>query len=295
MRDTTIIVGLGEILWDVFPDGPRLGGAPANFACSAASLSGRPHTCMVSAVGSDELGDRAINALIDKSVDTSGVIRVAQPTGQVFVELDQLGRARYEFDANAAWDNLTWSGTLAKLSANSDLCCFGTLGQRCEMSRETIRKFLARTPKASTRLFDVNLRPPFYSDRVILESLKLANVLKLNDEELPVVADLCGYSGAPIELMQKLAKRFELQCVALTCGSDGAVLVGKDSVSEQPSIATQLVDTVGAGDAFTAALAIGLLEGYDLDDINHRACSVAAFVCSQAGATPQIPAALAYR
>jgi len=283
-----LIVGLGEILWDVFPDGPRFGGAPANFACHVAALGGTAE--MVSAVGRDELGEKALAELGNRHVGTRGVHRDEQrPTGTVTVSLDADGHASYEFAADTAWDALPWSEDLAQLAERTSAVGFGTLGQRSERSRETIRRFVAATPSTALRIFDVNLRPPFVSDAVILESLALANVLKLNDEELPVLAALCGLSGSDVEVMRELAEKFALGAVALTRGPNGAVLLRDGRVSEQPGIETQVVDTVGAGDAYTAVLALGLLEGRNLDAINRGACQVAAFVCSQSGATPQLP------
>ena len=282
------IVGLGEILWDVFPDGPRFGGAPANFACHVAALGGTAE--MVSAVGRDDLGEQALAELHQRSVGTHGVHRDEQrPTGIVTVSLDGDGHASYEFAADTAWDALPWSEDLAQLAERTSAVSFGTLGQRSECSRETIRRFVAATPSTAFRIFDVNLRPPFVSDAVILESLALANVLKLNDEELPVLAALCACTGSDVEIMQKLADRFALRAVALTRGAGGAVLLRDGRVSEQPGIETHVVDTVGAGDAYTAVLALGLLQRRRLDAINRGACQVAAFVCSQSGATPQLP------
>ena len=283
-----VIVGLGEILWDVFPDGPRFGGAPANFACHVAALGGTAE--MVSAVGRDALGERALAELGNRRVGTQGVYRdERRPTGTVTVSLDGDGHASYEFAADTAWDALPWSEELAQLAERTSAVGFGTLGQRSEASRETIRRFVAATPTTALRIFDVNLRPPFVSDAVILESLALANVLKLNDEELPAVAALCGLSGPEVEVMRELADRFTLRAVALTRGPNGAVLLRDGRVSEQPGIETQVVDTVGAGDAYTAVLALGLLQRRNLDAINRGACQVAAFVCSQSGATPQLP------
>ncbi len=296
MRETTTIVGLGEILWDVFPDGPRFGGAPANFACSTAALCrDGARVSVASSVGRDALGDRAIRTLLGKSVDVSGVVRSCRPTGQVVVHLDSRGHASYEFTKNTAWDDLRWSESWQRLAAAADACCFGTLAQRSETSRETVQKFLAETRVTALRIFDVNLRPPFFNDRVILESIRLANVLKLNDQELPVLASLFDLNGTPVEMMQQLANRFELHCVALTRGSDGAILIRGDAISEQPGVTVSVSDTVGAGDAFTAALALGLLEGCDLGTINRTACQVASFVCSQPGATPHIPPELGYQ
>lgn len=293
MTQAAMIVGLGEVLWDVFPDGPRFGGAPANFACTTAGLGqGRVKVGMVSSVGTDDLGRRAIESLQEHGVDTSCVASLDKPTGQVLVELDADGCASYKFAADPAWDHLAWSSELERLAARTDAVCFGTLGQRSDRSRETIQQFVSATEAASLRIFDVNLRPPFVNDSVILESLKLANILKMNDEELPVLATLCGLPGSDLEVMRQLAERFALRAIALTRGPAGAVLLRSDETSECPGVATDVVDTVGAGDAFTAAFALGLLDGSDLDTINRTACEIAAFVCSQSGAAPQIPAAL---
>lgn len=282
-----VIVGLGEVLWDVFPDGPRFGGAPANYACHAANLGASSR--MVSAVGRDELGDRALQAFSDHAVGTSAVQRNGYPTGAVYVQLDAEGRASYEFLDNTAWDHLEWSPELEELAPRTDAVCFGTLGQRSHESRQPIRRFVTSTPVSCLRIFDVNLRPPFYADNTILESLKIANILKLNDDELPIVAELCGLSGSDGEIMQSLGQRFDLRLVALTRGAQGALLMRGDEVSEHPGVATSVIDTVGAGDAFTAALTLGLLAELELEVINDRASRVAAFVCSQAGATPRLP------
>ncbi|HRX79859.1 MAG TPA: carbohydrate kinase [Pirellulaceae bacterium] len=282
-----VIVGLGEVLWDVFPDGPRFGGAPANYASHAASLGADSR--MVSAVGRDELGERALQALQDLKVDISSVAQSDYPTGAVHVQLDAEGKASYEFLANTAWDHLEWNDELAKLAKRTDAVCFGTLGQRSDKSRQTIRRFVTSTPATCLRIFDINLRPPFYADDTILESLELANVLKLNDDELPIVAKLCSCSGTDLDVMRALAKRFHLQLVALTRGSRGALLVREDEVADHTGISTSVVDTVGAGDAFTATMTVSLLAGRKLSEIADQASRVAAFVCSQAGATPRLP------
>ena len=287
MNGQKIIVGLGEILWDVFPDGPRFGGAPANFACHAAALGGT--SAMVSAVGPDDLGMKALAALAEKNVDTKHVLRSTFPTGVVNVQLDAVGKASYEFAANTAWDHLEWSQELQGFAGQTTAVCFGTLGQRSELSRKTIQRFVSETPAEAFRIFDINLRPPFYTEEIILESLELANVLKLNDEELPLLAKLCGFSGSNSELMQQISQRFSLKLVALTCGNEGAILCQGDEVNQCPGVPTTVKDTVGAGDSFTAALALGLLKNQPLDVINRHACQVAAYVCSQPGGTPPIP------
>lgn len=296
MNSKTVLVGLGEILWDLFPDGARFGGAPANFTCSAAGLGG--DSCdvfIVSALGTDELGDRAIASLVEHGVKISQVARNSRPTGQVHVKLDGHGHATYEFEPDAAWDRLEWTTELAQLANRTNAVCFGTLGQRSDESLATIRRFVSATPVSALRIFDINVRKPFVSDDVILDSLRLANILKLNDEELPVLAKLFGLNGSPIAMLQQLAEQFAFQAIALTRGEHGAILLRGEEICEEPGIETLVVDTVGAGDAFTATFAIGLLQGQDLRSINRRACQVASYVCSQRGATPKIPDRLTWR
>ena len=285
-----IIVGLGETLWDVFPDGPRLGGAPLNFSCSAAELAGgTAKVFMVSAVGNDTLGQPAVDALKMHRVDVSTVQRNDRATGQVFVELDHAGVASYRFAKDGAWDHLEWNSALQQLASECDAVCFGSLGQRSSVSRRTIQKFVAATPVMTMRILDVNLRAPFFSDEVILESLALANTLKLNDDELPYLAKLCNIRGTETELMHQLADRFQLRCVALTRGANGAVLMCGEAVSDLPGAEVKVADTVGAGDAFTAAMTLGLLAGKTVDAVNQHAIKVAAYVCSMSGATMSFP------
>ena len=283
------IVGLGEALWDEFPDGPRFGGAPANFACHAAMLGA--DASLVSRVGDDDLGARAVAALRACGVDASHVGTGPFPTGTVRVELDPAGKPTFTIREGVAWDRLAWSDDLEALAARADAVCFGTLGQRSTESRETIRRFLTATGPNGVRLFDVNLRPPFYDRQVVLDSLNLANALKLNDDELPIVASMLGLSGTEAGLMAELARRYRLPLVALTRGARGAMLLARGTFYECAALPVKVVDTVGAGDAFTAALTLGWLRGDDLGDVGRRACRVAEFVCSQAGATPTLTGA----
>jgi fructokinase len=286
-----IIVGLGEILWDVFPDGAHFGGAPANFACSAAELCGAEMDVYVAgSVGRDDLGQQAIELLLGRGVDTSCVSLVDQPTGQVLVELDEAGRASFKIVADTAWDNLAPSNELQQLAAHADVVCFGTLGQRSELSRRTIQSFVRATRPDCLRILDINLRPPFWNEEIVLQSFELANMLKLNDSELAVVADVLGWSGAVDELLEMLIESCEFQLVALTRGREGAVLkTASGQHSDLPGQPAVVIDTVGAGDAYTAVLAIGTLSGLPLDTINAWGNRVAAFVCSQPGATPRLP------
>lgn len=286
-----LIVGLGEVLWDVFADGPRFGGAPANFACSAAELAGRSaHVCIVSAVGDDELGRQAVLSLREHAVDTAHLQTAPRPTGRVMVQLDDQGRASYVFDSDTAWDNLQWSPVLESLAKRTTAVCFGTLGQRSALSRETIRQFVRATPPECLRVLDINLRPPYWTTDIVLESLPLANVLKLNDGELLVLGKRLGLSGSHRIQLQQLMKQFSMKLVALTRGSLGSLLLrAEGGSSDHSGHPTGIADTVGAGDAFTAALVLGLLQGQPLGEINARANRVAAWVCSQPGATPRFP------
>ena len=285
-----MIVGLGEALWDVFPDRECFGGAPANFACMASELGGdRAEVHMVTGVGDDDRGRRALAALHERRVRTSCVKTTGHPTGHVDVTLDDHGRPDYAIAADAAWDHVPWAEGVAELARRTDLVCFGTLGQRASESRKTVRAFVGSTPPSAFRILDVNLRLPHDDREVVLESLARANVLKLSDEELPVISEWCGVEGEPVEALAELARRHDLVAVALTRGSDGALLIRAGEVSDCAGVAVDVVDTVGAGDAFTAVFAFGLLSGEDLAVINRRACEVAAYVCTQSGATPALP------
>lgn len=288
------IVGLGEILWDVFPDGARFGGAPANFACSASGLAaGSARVSMAGAVGSDDLGRRALAEFIARGVDVSAVAVLPQPTGRVDVTVDAAGQASYVFAPDCAWDNVPWSDSLAGRAADTSAVCFGTLGSRGATSLATIRRFIAAVPSPALRILDINLRPPFWSPDGIRESLAFANIVKCNDEELPVVAEILGLSGSPEAILRQLVDRHALRLAALTRGAKGSLLVTADgSSSDLPGTPVDVIDTVGAGDAFTAAVTLGLLAGWPLSKLHAHAERVAAYVCTQRGGTPPIPADL---
>ncbi|MDG2383288.1 MAG: carbohydrate kinase [Pirellulaceae bacterium] len=293
MSSTYQVAAIGEMLWDIFPSGPRFGGAPANFACSLANLSGpQTHVSLISAAGNDPLGREAISSLQLHGVDTERVKVLPQPTGKVLIELDQDGRATYEFASDTAWDNLPWSEDLLTFAESLDAVYFGTLGQRDNVSRDTILRFLNATQEQTFRIFDLNLRPPFINDGHILASIEAANVLKLNDEELPILAQLCRITGSDRRILEQLADRFQFRAIALTRGAEGAFLLRGSEWDDRPAAITRIVDTVGAGDAYTAALVMGLLRNDPLSIINEKACTVAEFVCTQAGATPHLPAAI---
>ena len=292
MRSQPIVAAIGEVLWDVYPDAARFGGAPANFACHAAALGA--DAPLVSAVGVDDLGDRALQTLKAHRVDTSCIDRDhTHATGQVQVALDDAGRPTYRIAEDSAWDHIQWSGSLVTLARQADAICFGTLAQRSPQSRETIRRFVAATPPGTLRMFDVNLRQSFYDAETVHASLQLASAVKLNEEELPSIARMCKLTGANEKrLLRGLVRKYELRLAALTCGSDGALLMTPDMESECPALPTKVVDTVGAGDAFTATMVMDFLLGVSLGDINRHANAVASFVCSQAGAVASLPAEL---
>ena len=285
-----LVAAIGEVLWDMFPSGARFGGAPANFACAVAGLSPRNVSVeMVSAVGRDSLGINAIKSLQSQNVGTKHVTRQNQQTGQVNVSLDAQGVASYEFAEDCAWDNLAWTSKLDALAKQVDVVCFGTLGQRSQTSKATIQQFVRSTASDCLRIFDVNLRPPFYSETVIRESLEIANALKLNDDELPLLAKMFEITGCDQELVRRIAKVANLDLIALTRGENGALIFKDGAITEFQGIETDVVDTVGAGDAFSAAMVVGLLANKDIEKINRLACEVAAFVCSKVGATPTMP------
>lgn len=214
------IVGLGEVLWDMFPDGARFGGAPANFACHAAMLGGDAY--VVSQVGHDDLGARAIAALHGHGVHTDFVTSSPdRPTGTVQVTLDPQGKPAFAIGADAAWDALAWTDRMSELAGRADAVCFGTLGQRSPAARATIRQFLDAIRPDCLGIFDVNLRPPYYDGQLILDSLARANALKLNDDELPIVAGIAGVHGDDRAVLVGLRDRYDLRFVALTRGARG--------------------------------------------------------------------------
>jgi fructokinase len=282
------VVGIGELLWDIYPGGRRLGGAPANFAYHASRL-GCAGT-VVSRVGDDALGREALERLDAQGVDRSPVqVDPALPTGTVTVALDTQGHPAYAIHPDVAWDALAWTPDLEVVAAGAAAICFGTLASRGPRTLATVRRFLACAPAGCLRIFDVNLRQDFHSPGLVAAFLGLCDVLKLNEDELPVVAAMCGLPGASAE---DLRGRFGLRLVALTLGSQGSILCTASGRLEEPGVKVEVVDTVGAGDAFTAALAAGLVQGLDLPAVHRRAARLSAYVCTQAGAMPDTRAFL---
>lgn len=284
----SLIVTIGEVLWDMFPDGTCFGGAPGNLACHAAMLGAE--AIVLSGVGQDKLGDEALAHLRERGVNADYMAQISDfPTGTVQVSLDAAGKPKFDICRDVAWDNIPWTDALIDLAGRADAVVFGTLGQRGAVSRATTRRLLEHMPERVLRILDINLRPPDYDDAVILESLELANALKLSDDEIGEVAKVCGLSGSHSEIVEGLKQRFGLRLVVMTRGSKGALLFDENRCSETEGIAVTVKDTVGAGDSFTAVTVVGYLRGLDLDTINRHACRVAAYVCSKSGATPALP------
>ncbi len=282
------IISLGEVLWDLFPEGPRFGGAPANFACHAALMGG--DVTMVSSVGEDARGREALKILAACGIDTALMQSAKNAlTGTVGIELDSKGKPTFMIHENSAWDGLQWSPELATRIASANAVYFGTLGQRGETSRATIRQALTLAKSHGIlRVLDVNLRRPFYNASLIRESIALAGVLKLSDDELGEVTAACDIvmAAKSADTLVTLRERCGLDLIVMTRGSEGAVLVSAEGVVDQPGIPTIVVDTVGAGDSFTAAFVLGLLRGESPQDNLRKSCETASAVCSQPGAGP---------
>jgi fructokinase len=272
----------------MLPAGKQIGGAPANFAYHANALGA--DGVVVSQVGKDDLGREIIRRLNALGLETRYVATDAShPTGRVDVRLDARGVPDYVIHEPAAWDFITADAELRDLAYQTAAVCFGTLAMRSPVSREAIRTFLRSTRPNCLRVFDINLRQAYHGEEVVRELLAISSILKLNDAELPVVARMLGIEGGPREVAHGLMDRYPLRLVALTRGPRGSALFTRTEASDHPGIPGPVADTVGAGDAFTAALVMGLLDGHDLDHINGFANRLAAYVCSQPGAMPPIP------
>ena len=283
------IVAMGDGLWDLFPDGPRFGGATANFACHSARLGADVH--MVSGVGEDERGEALLQVYRKHGVNID-LVQVLKdyPTGVVHVELTEKGLPTFTIGENAAWDHWEWNEEIDRMVTKADALYFGTLGQRGQSSRVGIRKALAIAKGQKTpRILDINLRAPFFDDGLICESIALCSILKISDEELHRVCQACGIelSQSDEKVLGELRTKFRLDLVVMTQGAEGAILAHADGMVEQPGVPANLVDTVGAGDSFTASMTLGLLQGKEYTEILADACQIAAEVCSHAGAVPE--------
>ena len=281
-----IVAGIGELLWDVLPEGKQLGGAPANFAYITQLLGDRG--TVASSVGTDALGDEAIARLSELGLGTEYIQRDSEhSTGLVQVQVDDEGQPTYQITESVAWDFLEWTAQWRDLARSADAVCFGSLAQRSGRSRETMRRFLAATREQAVRIFDVNLRQHFYSAEVLAESLHLADIAKLNHEEMARIMGLLGLrSGGEVESAKRLRAALGLKLVCVTRGSGGSLLVDETRIAEHPGYPVSVADTIGAGDAFTAGLVHQYLRGGSLEQMNETANRVGAWVAGQAGAMP---------
>ena len=280
-----IIVGLGEILWDVFPERKVLGGAPANFAYHASQFGFNGYA--VSAIGNDLLGKEILKSLEEKELNYL-IEQTDFPTGTVKVQLDGRGIPTYEITENVAWDNIPFTTRLENLAKNTTTVCFGSLAQRNEVSRATIHKFLDLMPADSLKVFDINLRLKYFSKDIIIDSLNKASALKINDEEIVKIAEIFELQGTDEELCQQLLDKYKLKFLILTKGTRGSYVLTPYEKSFLATPKVTIADTVGAGDSFTAAFVASYLNGRSIAQSHQLAVEVSAYVCQQHGAMPRL-------
>lgn len=285
----TTIVGMGEALWDVLPEGKKLGGAPANFAYHMSQFG--YDSVVVSAVGDDKLGNEILENLAAKQLQHK-IEKVPYPTGVVQVTLDDAGVPCYEIKENVAWDNIPFTSALEELAQHTQAVCFGSLAQRSVVSRETINSFLDAMPRkeGQYKIFDINLRQGFYNKEILDESFNKCNILKINDEELITISRLFGFPG--IDLQDKcwiLLAKYNLKMLILTCGINGSYVFTPGEVSFVETPKVEVADTVGAGDSFTAAFMAAVLAGKSVAHAHKLAVDVSAYICTQNGAMPHLP------
>lgn len=277
------IVGIGEILFDLLPQGSQLGGAPANFAYHVSRLGGEGYA--VSAIGRDELGERVKSILAEKQLDAI-IPEINKPTGIVEVTLNERGVPSYNIIQDVAWDNVPYTDEMKALAARSTAVCFGTLAQRNALTRETVLSFMKDMPADSLKVYDINLRQNYYSKEIIEESLQLSDILKINDEEIVTVSELLGLGNDPVEACRALLRAYGLKLVILTKGKDGSDVITEDEVLSSTPPDVPIADTVGAGDAFTAAFINSYLRGNTLAECQRLATEISTFVCTKSGAMP---------
>ena len=284
------VIGLGEALWDMLPEGKKLGGAPANFAYHVRQFG--LEGIAVSAIGHDTLGEEIVEDFEAHQLPYN-LSRVDFPTGTVQVTLDQKGVPQYEIKTGVAWDNIPFTDDLRALAKDCKAVCFGSLAQRSEVSRATIGAFLDTVPEDCLKVFDINLRQNFYNAEVLEESFRRCDILKINDEELDIVARMFDYAGLDLEdKCRTIMKDYGLRMLILTCGTNGSSIFydGGMSFLETPKV--EVADTVGAGDSFTGAFIGSLLQGKTVPEAHRTAVKVSAFVCTQKGAMPLVPETL---
>jgi len=286
MKEKPVIAGIGELLWDVLPSGKQLGGAPCNFVFHAMQAGCDGYT--ISAIGKDQMGVELKHNLDGLDISSHYVQTNEFPTSTVTVALDKNGNPDYTIHENIAWDHIGWNKDLEKLAKELDAVCFGSLAQRNPESEQSIISFLAATRPDCLKVFDINLRQNYFSKALIMNSLELSDILKLNENELPVVSGYLGIKGNHDFQLDQIRRHFSLKYVVYTQGSKGSIILSdtERSFAEAPDV--QIADTVGAGDSFTAIFIAGILKGVPLKEIHKRASEIAAYVCTQKGATPKL-------
>ncbi len=278
-----VVVGIGELLWDLLPSGKTAGGAPINFVYHASRLGGEGYA--ITAIGDDDNG-REILGELDKNNIRYLIEKLPYPTGTVRVAINGEGIPQYTITERVAWDHMSPTADAVDLAERADAICFGALAQRSQQSRETIQAILSFAPDSAYRLFDINLRQHYYNKVLIEESLYLANVLKMNDDEMAQLKELFGLTGSDEEVANWFMENYNLKMVVLTAGAEYSTVYTPDKVSTLPTPKVEVVDTVGAGDAFSAALIMSLLKGMPLEEAHRYAVKIASFVCSRKGAWP---------
>lgn len=285
------VIGIGETVWDVFPSGKRLGGAPVNFSFFAKEFGAEAYP--VTAIGNDTLGDETLEALKGTGLNLEYIQRNDKPTSQVLVTMDGAGVPQYEIVEGVAWDALVCDVRTLKLFRDADVVCWGTLAQRTPCSHESIMNMIASAPGSCLKVYDINLRQHYFSRGLIEESLRRADVLKLNEDELPVVAGMFSIEDDAPQCIAKLIHSFSLKNIIFTKGSDYSEVYGKEGLlSHLPTPKVKVIDTVGAGDSFTATYVMARLNEASITEAHQLAVNVAAFVCSQSGAVNPVPESL---
>lgn len=283
------VVGIGELLWDILPDDKAAGGAPCNFAYHVSKSGRNCRGAVVSAVGNDMLGKELADVMKKRNIELyTGTVEY--PTGTVEVVLDENGKPEYNICRDVAWDHIGLSPEIMELAARTDAVCFGTLAQRSKDSREAIRAFIRAVPRTAIRIFDINLRQNYFDEKIIAESLHIADILKINDEEVGTVRNLLGFAGDDdATFSRRLIDNYGLIMVIETKGEHGGTVFTADNTYTLPAPKVAVADTVGAGDSFTGAFIASLLDGYPISECLRTAVETAAYVCSRPGAMPDYP------
>lgn len=287
MKMNPIVAGIGELLWDMLPSGKQLGGAPCNFAFHAMKAGCTGYT--ISAIGRDDPGNELLDTVGQLGLPADLIQRNSFPTSTVTIKLNELGHPDYTIHEQVAWDHMQLTPEMLGKAGKFDAVCFGSLAQRNPESENTIVSLIKAVRPDCLKVFDINLRQAYYNREIILQSLTLSDVLKLNDDELPVVAGYTGITGDLESQLNALADRYSLRYIVYTMGSKGSIIAGSGGYSFIEAPGVEVADTVGAGDAFTAVFTAGMLKGLPLPVVHRKATETAALVCTRKGATPELP------